>query len=843
MKKFLSLALALVMSLSLLTVASAAEYKDLTDKNEITYSEAVAVLNKLGIISGYEDGSFKPETALNRAQAAKIICGLLLGQKTADNLTVSSAPYKDVAADYWAAAYISYCKTAGIIDGYSDGTFKPTATLTGYQFGKMLLTALGYDSETEGFIGRGWTLNVAKVANIVGLFDGNIEFSGAAQVTREEACLYALNMLKADEVTYDGLSINVSAGDSQVSIDNTKAYKVGNDGSSDGNIKKDGVMQFAEEHFGALKITSTTASDDYGRPANSWSYKNVTFGTFAKQPDFVFTAKTGKASNTETENAKALGLKGYTFDTHMALDNTSNKYVETAGILPVTNGVAGAAINSMSALSALTGNGVKVEVYVSEDTADLITDVVIVKTELAQISKINTVGKVVTLKTVGGYAAGSSSDVTGTTLTVKDDNDNYEALTKMAKDDYVLVTLLKGAVDAIAVPTVETGKLSKVTLSSGKPSAVTVNGTAYDLAAGFSSKTQLTTASVSDKNDSTAFVDAYGYVIYMKDVTASTNYILVGDIYTGIIDGRAVNMVAGYAPDGTAVTLNVGTQDLSNFPVKSLVSYTNDSTKVASFGEYALEPNAKVVTISNSIAAGNLKATTSAGDKYFASDVNFIYVTMADNNATIKSVTVKDGVQKVTLASGETMKAILNSDGYISTVVVYNDADVATGTDVVYVQKIEGTTTVNGKVANIYTIWENGVKVEGVVSKNNTDFSGKFATYAVEDGIYTFATYTKSTNATSVATADITKIEDSRILTVSNVKDMTASAGAISVTELNAANAEVINLVDGLTINSVSDLADAMGTTKTASVKLVFNNDANASAKGTVAYIIVTAVA
>lgn len=839
MKKFLSLALALVMSLSLLTVASAAEYKDLTDKNEITYSEAVAVLNKLGIISGYEDGSFKPETALNRAQAAKIICGLLLGQKTADNLTVSSAPYKDVAADYWAAAYISYCKTAGIIDGYSDGTFKPTATLTGYQFGKMLLTALGYDSETEGFIGRGWTLNVAKVANIVGLFDGNIEFSGAAQVTREEACLYALNMLKADEVTYDGLSINVSAGDSQVSIDNTKAYKVGNDGSSDGNIKKDGVMQFAEEHFGALKITSTTASDDYGRPANSWSYKNVTFGTFAKQPDFVFTAKTGKASNTETENAKALGLKGYTFDTHMALDNTSNKYVETAGILPVTNGVAGAAINSMSALSALTGNGVKVEVYVSEDTADLITDVVIVKTELAQISKINTVGKVVTLKTVGGYAAGSSSDVTGTTLTVKDDNDNYEALTKMAKDDYVLVTLLKGAVDAIAVPTVETGKLSKVTLSSGKPSAVTVNGTAYDLAAGFSSKTQLTTASVSDKNDSTAFVDAYGYVIYMKDVTASTNYILVADKYTGIIDGRAVNMVAGYDLDGNAITLNVGVQDVSSFTLGDVFAYTNDSAKVANFGEYALETNANVKNnYASNIAAGDLRID----GVVVASDINFIYISRNDNG-TIKSVTVKEGVQKVTLGSGETLSYVKNSDGYIFAVVVDNDADVATGTDVVYVQKIEGTTTVNGKVANIYTIWENGVKVEGVVSKNNTDFSGKFATYAVEDGIYTFAAYTKSTNATSVATADITKIEDSRILTVSNVKDMTASAGAISVSELNAANAEVINLVDGLTINSVSDLADAMGTSKVASVKLVFNNDANASAKGTVAYIFVTAVA
>ena len=73
MKKFLSLALALVMALSLFTVASATEYKDLNDKDEITYSEAVAVLNKLGIIEGYEDGSFKPDNTVTYGAALKLI--------------------------------------------------------------------------------------------------------------------------------------------------------------------------------------------------------------------------------------------------------------------------------------------------------------------------------------------------------------------------------------------------------------------------------------------------------------------------------------------------------------------------------------------------------------------------------------------------------------------------------------------------------------------------------------------------------------------------------------------------------------------------------------------------
>ena len=61
MKKFLSLVLALIMTMSLVTIsAGATEYRDLTDKEEIQYEEAVAVLNRIGVITGYEDGSFRP---------------------------------------------------------------------------------------------------------------------------------------------------------------------------------------------------------------------------------------------------------------------------------------------------------------------------------------------------------------------------------------------------------------------------------------------------------------------------------------------------------------------------------------------------------------------------------------------------------------------------------------------------------------------------------------------------------------------------------------------------------------------------------------------------------------
>ena len=81
MKKFLSLVLALVMTMSLVTVSAGA--KDFTDNDKITYDEAVAVMSAAKVIDGYAEGDFRPTNTLTRGAAAKIICNLILGPTTA----------------------------------------------------------------------------------------------------------------------------------------------------------------------------------------------------------------------------------------------------------------------------------------------------------------------------------------------------------------------------------------------------------------------------------------------------------------------------------------------------------------------------------------------------------------------------------------------------------------------------------------------------------------------------------------------------------------------------------------------------------------------------------------
>ena len=68
---------------------------------------------------------------------------MMLGKADADSLRCTKAPFDDVAADRWSAGYIAFCVEQGIIDGMTETTFEPTGTLTGFQWAKMLLCAVG----------------------------------------------------------------------------------------------------------------------------------------------------------------------------------------------------------------------------------------------------------------------------------------------------------------------------------------------------------------------------------------------------------------------------------------------------------------------------------------------------------------------------------------------------------------------------------------------------------------------------------------------------------------------------------------------------------------------------
>lgn len=200
--KIRCLVLTLVLTLTLFGSAEAA----FTDEHDVKYTEAVEVMTGIGAINGYTDGSIKPTGTITREEAAKLVAYSILGKNVAEKLTVGATGFRDVEADRWSAPFISYLVGEGIVSGMGDGTFAPTANVTGYQFAKMMLAANGYGAEGE-FTGVGWDVAVAVAGNKAKIFSGAGQTTDSTKAaTREQAMLYAFNGIQVPQVSYNKLT-------------------------------------------------------------------------------------------------------------------------------------------------------------------------------------------------------------------------------------------------------------------------------------------------------------------------------------------------------------------------------------------------------------------------------------------------------------------------------------------------------------------------------------------------------------------------------------------------------------------------------------------------------------
>ena len=146
LKKTLAVVLAFVMVLSMGAISTLA-YTDVTP-GTIT-DEAVSILSNLNILTGFEDGTFRPEETVTRAQMAAIICRTL-GYESQAESSKGFTVFNDVAADHWASGYVNVAQAQGIINGYGDGNFGPEDQVTYEQAVKMIVSALGYDLAAQG---------------------------------------------------------------------------------------------------------------------------------------------------------------------------------------------------------------------------------------------------------------------------------------------------------------------------------------------------------------------------------------------------------------------------------------------------------------------------------------------------------------------------------------------------------------------------------------------------------------------------------------------------------------------------------------------------------------------
>ena len=577
LKRALSLAMASIMVLGMMVVgAGAVSYDDFSDKDKIVNDDAVSMLVELNVINGKDDGSFDPEGIVTRAEMAKMICVVLNGGKDPSLGNVSNYTYTDTVG-HWAAAYIEYCTTLGIVAGDGTGKFNPSNTVTGAEAAKMLLVALGFKSEIEGFTGANWAVNVNVRANQKGLFD-ELSINPSEGLTRDNAAQMVWNALDAGVVSYDYTLITdgSSITSSPTLIDNesktllTDKFKVAklegvivaneNATSTGTAVEKEDVTVLlltsddagSKQDKGAkITLKTATAANLLGKSVTMFAkdWKNGAYQTVLGNP--VVSSDNMIATISESSDAD---------DVKDALKDAGIKEVSKAVL--VQNFIRATdkddkelTISGMADVAKLTGNGIEVTV-ISNDNDNKADFVIVTKMIAGKVSAYNAKGNdgdgYITVSALTNIA--KADQIAGAEFADVKGSEN------LAKDDIVLYYRVGDTFYAEKADSVN------VTVTSTKGSDTIKDGKNTYKASALSSKydddnnTVLTTA-VEPDDEVTLYLDNFGYVVYTDAVTAADEYMFITGSDASVKPGFESLTIKGVLSDGTEVTASVNKLD------------------------------------------------------------------------------------------------------------------------------------------------------------------------------------------------------------------------------------------------------------------------------------------
>ena len=709
MKKLLALVLALVMSMSLVTISNAA----FKDADKISNKEAVDVMAAVGVLAGYDNGEFGATDTLTRAQACKIIAYLDLGGKTADAIKGSGTVFSDVAATAWYAGYVEYCAGAGYVAGIGGGKFDPNANVTGVQFAKMLLCALGYKAEIEGYTGSDYTIAIARDANKNGLFD-DLSIATSANLTREQAAQMAFNALEATVVEYQG-GTNVTTGDTSVVVNATrnevanKSYDYNQD--TDAAVTAaSGTQQLCEKLYGKdLKLDGDT--DALKRPAHVWNYKGTDIGTYADSADYTFVAN--KAQSLEDSVKKILNKSDFEFGAKYYV-NGEEKTVASDNLKV----------------------GDVVELYMSSTNSKTVATAAVIRYSQDKVTgkvetstkdgkdyvKVPGVTNKLEAKYVKGYESLAKGDYVYLYTTTDSDNNKTYNLFKAASFE---------------------GKLTETKNST--PKKYVISGTTY-VANGECDPTISTYNTLY-----TYYTDANGYIIAaVEKEDSKSEYVVIqkaANKTTGGVDGDTAVEARLVKMDGTTMNVTLAEITLENAQIFSTATEGSETSApvfftytVNSDGEYELEEADDDGT--NAAGTADIaKKPTKIGDAIIDDGTVLVLAKAGENDGksnTYKYVTYTGKANIPAIEDAEYV-AITNDKGVATYVLVYaytNDP-VSSGSVILFVKGEEDSTgkdKVNGSDVNYksYTVIDDGkettIKVKTSATGINNIAQGQLMT-------------------------------------------------------------------------------------------------------------------
>lgn len=523
--------------------------------NDSYYDKALALCSALGIITGYEDGSVKPDSKVTRAEMASIVLRML-------NITSSSTyqnGFTDVTSSHWAADQIQTALEANIISGMGDGTFVPDGEVTYAQVCVMLVNAMNYQDDAAYY--GGYPNGYIKVA---GMSDLEITKNapGAAEVASDRGVVIKMvyNTLLGQYKEINGYENGAPTYKANGTLAKAKFDVIDKKGVLTATSKtsvsstdvQDGQIEIVADEDDEAKLfdCDLTGLEDYLAQKITYYYKENSGLT----PQVL--AVTYDASKTTTFKADADDIdKVEGFDTDegtFKIDGVSKKK-NCAGASIVYNGK----IISKSQLAEL-GESIndlllpeKGNIRLVDSDKDDVFDVVFVDSYETMVVSSATderlVGKVADDENFG--------DTKNLTIKLDDSEDRTITVTKagneirlrnLKKNDVATIrrSLDDTVVDVVVTGESFTGAASGISKKVDK-SYATINGTKYDVA-------NVAVGDLVSGTQSTFYTDNFGRIAYIE--TTSGGKLQSGEKYGWIMNGYD-------AEDGSGYVIEMMTQD------------------------------------------------------------------------------------------------------------------------------------------------------------------------------------------------------------------------------------------------------------------------------------------
>ncbi len=709
LKKILSLVLVVAMLASMMIVGAAAA------EEKTNYEEAVAVVTGIGIIEGDENG-MNYQGLVTREQAAKIIAYLLLGKTGAEKLTTTTAPFADVAASRWSAGYIAYLKGQGIISGVSDTEFDPTANVTGIAFAKMLLSAAGYGKAGE-FEGAAWDINTITFANDNGVFTGTLAEDVADPATREEAMLYAFNVLtKVPVVKYNKTFESYYVGPS--ALDTVDGTFDPTDPEADNN-----PYAYTLGYTKYELSQSASGNDDFGRPCMSWEADGVIVAdeVAVAVPDAVLTGTVNSGSiYTAIGKAAAdnFNKEGSTSEINVYVDGVKQDgtYGKTA--------VVTAPVKAGYTTNAVSSYGATVEIYVNyKGSNKYVIDIVVWYEHTADVTKVSKSANTITLD--GSIVvSGEDFDISGY---AKNDVVIYTMGTNNGNDEIATIRVAEPVVGTFINYTTFIYNIDGVSYyaNAKAESTPTDYNTSYEIYFDY-----LGTILRADAYDSAAASGSYQY-LYVQSVESQ---IATDNILTG--NDSSIVMEVVYAAGGKEVV---------DYQIKTEADgdeyITFDGSKVLLYADTKTNTNGtyKVADEDGNVHAG---ITANTWYSYTANEAGEVTLkTLTGNSyATVKAAIAVDTGEADTgtgfAANSKTVLTIIDDNGVAVTYTgISTFPEEFEGSYSVLVTHAK-TGTKNDDLAKTIVVY-----VEDDYFTTNTEYMYVFMAYSFDDETVTYMAY------------------------------------------------------------------------------------------------------